>query len=161
MRCGKLHWNPQHFRCRIQACPKSMSNLCSFLSFLTVEKVRVLWVFLVQKGPNLFLSISVQKPALEKGNVHVQVFSALFSWVIWAKAAGGERPLSGLCQASQWWLTSFSQALHQEHDSEMLSWRRQYQEWKCSLKQKWSVWNAEQNIFSSFPLDQSSLDSVL
>lgn len=39
--CGKLHGSPQGFQYHIRACPRSMSNLCCFLSSLTVERARV------------------------------------------------------------------------------------------------------------------------
>lgn len=66
----------------VRTCPKCMSNFYCVLSSLTVERVIVFGVFVVRKGKNLFVSISVQKPSLEKGYVHVQVLSALFSWDI-------------------------------------------------------------------------------
>lgn len=56
--CGKLDWNLWCFKCHIRAGPKSMINWCYFLSSLTVERVRVFWIFLVRKGPNLFVSLS-------------------------------------------------------------------------------------------------------
>lgn len=83
--CGKLHGNPRGFQYHIRACPRSTSNLCRFLSSLTVERVRVFWVFLVRKGPNLFVSVSVQKLSSGKGNVRVQVFPALFSCSFWLR----------------------------------------------------------------------------
>lgn len=75
--------------------------------------------FLVRKGPNLFVSVFVQRPSPGKQNACILYYLPYSFGTFEPEAASGERHLLGLCQASQWWLTNFSQILHVEHGLEI------------------------------------------
>lgn len=147
-RIWQITLKSQGFQVHISPCRKCMRNLCYFLSSITVKRVEYFEYFLMRKGPNLCVSVQHLHQKREMTLCRGIVCLILF-WHLSQKLQV-ERSLSqrGLCQASQCAVLSrwlFTNTAPRTLLRNKLSWRSQYQEWKCPLKQKWSVWNVEQN----------------